>query len=98
MIFSFGEQATADFYHGRRTRRVRAFPSDILPAALRKLDALNAAQALLDLRSPPGNRLEVLRGRWNGAHSIRVNDQWRIVFRWSEGQAHEVRLIDYHRG
>ena len=98
MIFSFGDQATADLYHGRRTRRVRAFPADIVPAALRKLDALNAAQALLDLRSPPGNRLELLRGRWHGVHSIRVNDQWRIVFRWSEGQAHQVRLIDYHRG
>ena len=98
MIASFGDQATEDLYHGRRTRRVRAFPPGILPAALRKLDALNAAQALLDLRSPPGNRLEVLRGRWSGFHSIRVNDQWRIVFRWSDSQAHQVRLIDYHRG
>lgn len=98
MIASFGDQATADLYHGRRTRRVRAFPPDIIPATLRKLDALNAARALLDLRSPPGNRLEVLRGSWHGFHSIRVNDQWRIVFRWSESQAHQVRLIDYHRG
>lgn len=98
MIASFGDQATADLYHGRRTRRVRGFPGDILPVTLRKLDALNAAHALLDLRSPPGNRLEALRGRWSGFQSIRVNDQWRIVFRWSEGQAHQVRLIDYHRG
>jgi proteic killer suppression protein len=98
VIASFGDQATADVYHGRRTRRVRAFPPEILPAVLRKLDALNAAQVLLDLRSPPGNRLEVLRGLWRGFHSIRVNDQWRIVFRWSESRAHHVRLIDYHRG
>jgi proteic killer suppression protein len=98
VIASFGDQATADVYHGRSTRRVRAFPPAILPAALLKLDSLNAAQALLDLRSPPGNRLEVLRGTWRGFHSIRVNDQWRIVFRWSENQAHQVRLIDYHRG
>jgi len=59
---------------------------------------INAARTLLDLRSPPGNRLEPLRRRWRGFHSIRVNDQWRIVFRWSEGQAYEVRLTDYHRG
>ena len=66
--------------------------------ALRKLDIVNSARALLDLRSPPGNRLEALRGRWRSFHSIRVNEQWRVVFRWSEGQAHDVRLIDYHRG
>lgn len=98
MIASFGDLATADVYHGRPTRRVRKFPQDILQAAFRKLDSLNAAQALLDLRSPPGNRLELLRGQWSGFHSIRVNVQWRIVFRWSEGQAHEVRIIDYHKG
>ena len=59
---------------------------------------INAARMLLDLRSPPGNRLEALRGEWRGFHSVRVNEQWRIVFRWSEGQSHGVRLIDYHRG
>ena len=59
---------------------------------------LNAAQALLDLRSPPGNRLEALRGNWRGFYSIRVNEQWRIVFRWVEGAAHDVRLLDYHKG
>jgi proteic killer suppression protein len=59
---------------------------------------LNSARNINDLRSPPGNRLEALRGDWRGFHSVRVNDQWRIVFRWAEGQAHDVRLIDYHRG
>jgi proteic killer suppression protein len=98
MIASFGDQATADLYHGARTRRVRQFPADVVPVALRKLDMVNAAQKLLDLRSPPGNRLETLRGNWKGFNSIRVNEQWRIVLRWSEGQAHDVRLIDYHRG
>ncbi len=98
MIASFGDQATADLYHGRRTRRVRAYPNDIVAAATRKLDMVNAAHALLDLRSPPGNRLEALRGEWRGFHSIRVNDQWRIVFRWAEGAAHDVRLLDYHKG
>jgi proteic killer suppression protein len=98
VIASFGDQASADLYHGARTRRSRAFPSDIVGAALRKLDMLNAAHALLDLRSPPGNRLEALRGRWRGYYSIRVNDQWRVVFRWSEGAAYDVTLLDYHRG
>jgi proteic killer suppression protein len=98
VIASFGDRATADLYHGARTRRVRRFPPDVVPVAQRKLDMLNAAHALVDLRSPPGNRLGALRGDWRGFHSIRINEQWRIVFRWSESQAHDVRVIDYHRG
>ncbi len=58
---------------------------------------LNAADGLQDLTSPPGNRLEALRGNLHGCHSIRINDQWRIVFRWDSGEAHGVRIIDYHR-
>ncbi len=58
---------------------------------------LDAAHALGDLRAPPGNRLEALRGDLKGLHSIRVNEQWRIVFRWSDGDAHDVRIVDYHR-
>ena len=96
MIVSFGDEATADLYHGRRTSRVRRFPNDITGRALRKLDVLNGAHELLDLRSPPGNRLEALKGDWLGYHSIRVNEQWRIVFRWESNNAHDVRLIDYH--
>lgn len=98
MIVSFGDRATEDLFHGRRTRRARGFPNDIVVTALRKLDSLNAAHALGDLRSPPGNRLEPLRGDWRGFHSVRVNEQWRIIFRWAEAAAHDVRLIDYHRG
>ena len=98
MIASFGDPATADFYHGLRSRRARRFPNDIVAAALRKLDMVNAAHVLGDLRSPPGNRLEPLRGNWRGFHSIRVNNQWRVVFRWAEGAAHDVRLVDYHKG
>lgn len=90
--------ATRDLYHGARSRRARSFPADVAPTALRKLDMLNGAQRLLDLRSLPGNRLEALRGDWRGLHSIRVNNQWRLVFRWSENAARDVRLIDYHRG
>jgi len=98
VIGSFGDDATSDVFHGRRSRHVRKLPPDIARVAVRKLDLINAAQALLDLRSPPGNRLELLRGDWSGFHSIRVNDQWRIVFRWADGQAHDVQLVDYHRG
>ena len=68
------------------------------PAAIRKLDMIEAAHALVDLRSPPGNRLEGLRGDWRGFHSIRINDQWRIVFRWEADRAHDVQIVDYHRG
>lgn len=96
MIVSFGDEATADLYHGRNTKRVRRFPHDITKRALRKLDVLNGAHELIDLRSPPGNRLEALTGDWRGYHSIRVNEQWRLVFRWEENNVHDVNLTDYH--
>ncbi len=64
--------------------------------ALRKLRQLDAAVALADLRVPPGNRLEKLRGKRAGQHSIRINDQWRICFRWSGSDAHDVEIVDYH--
>ena len=96
MIASFGDRATEDLYHGRKSKATRRLPADIVSVALRKLDMLNAAQVLQDLASPPGNRLEALRGSLKGHHSIRVNDQWRVVFRWTAGEAHGVRLADYH--
>ena len=96
MIVSFGNPGTEDLYHGRRTRRARRFPADIVASALRKLELINAAHVLSDLKAPPANKLEALKGTLAGYHSIRVNDQWRIVFRWSEGNAHEVELTDYH--
>lgn len=95
-IRSFGDSATEDLFHGRKTSRIRRFPQDILGIALRKLDMVNVAHKLEDLHSPPGNRLESLKGASEGFHSIRVNDQWRIVFRWENG-ANEVSLEDYHR-
>ena len=76
--------------------RARRFPRDVVHAALVKLDPLNAAAAMLELRSPPGNRLEALKGELKGWQSIRVNDQWRLVFRWQGNDAHKVRLTDYH--
>ena len=96
MIVSFADRATEDLYHNRSTARARRFPPDIIEPALIKMDMLDAAAAMRDLRSPRGNRLEALRGRWAGSHSIRVNDQWRLVFRWESNNAHDVRLTDYH--
>ena len=96
MIASFGDQTTEDLYHGKQTSRVRWLPQDITWTALRKLDMINAAHQLQDLRSPPGNRLEALRGNFEGYHSIRINEQWRIVFRWNGVDSHSVSLIDYH--
>lgn len=96
VIVSFGDAATEALYHGDKDRRTRRFPADIHRAALRKLDMLEAAQQVLDLRVPPGNRLETLRGEWSGFWSIRVNDQWRIVFRWTTQGATDVSLVDYH--
>jgi proteic killer suppression protein len=96
MIASFGDRATEDLYHGRHTARARRFSHEVVDAALVKMDSLNAATSVLDLRAPPGNRLESLRGELKGLHSIRVNDQWRLIFRWEGNDAHDVRLTDYH--
>ncbi len=76
--------------------RVRAFPSDIQDRALRKLRLLNAAVTVEDLKIPPGNRLEVLKGNRKAQMSIRINDQWRICFTWTDNEAHEVEIVDYH--
>ena len=96
MIASFGDAATEELFHGRTTARVRRLPADMVKAAVRKLDMVDAAHVLEDLRSPPGNRLEALKGDLAGLHSIRINQQWRIVFRWKDGAAHEVKIVDYH--
>ncbi|MDP6386726.1 MAG: type II toxin-antitoxin system RelE/ParE family toxin [Planctomycetota bacterium] len=96
MIASFGDKQTEDLFHGRRTARTRRFPPDLTRLALRKLEVLNAASSVIDLRAPPGNRLEALKGDLQGFQSIRVNQQWRVIFRWQGSDAHEVRLIDYH--
>lgn len=96
MIISFGDRVTSDLYHGIVSSRVKRLPSQIVESALYKLDILNAAQMLDDLRSPPGNRLESLKGEFSGFHSIRINSQWRIVFRWQTSNAYDVRIVDYH--
>lgn len=96
MIVSFSDEATADLFHGKNTARARRFPPDVQLRAIRKLDLLNAASDINDLRAPPSNRLEKLSGDLAEFWSIRVNDQWRVVFRWNDGSALNVRLVDYH--
>jgi toxin HigB-1 len=96
MILSFGDDATADIYHGRTTHRARRFPSVIVRTALRKLDMLNAADRVKYLRQPLGNRLEALKGNFEGYHSNRVNEQWRIIFQWKDSNAYRVSIVDYH--
>ncbi|MDQ3956673.1 MAG: type II toxin-antitoxin system RelE/ParE family toxin [Actinomycetota bacterium] len=96
MIGSFADRATEALFHGESGKAIRRIPSDIRSVAIRKLDLLNAAHELQDLRVPAGNRLEVLKGDLRGKHSIRINDQWRIIFRWRDGDAQEVEIDDYH--
>ena len=96
MIVSFGDKLTEALYHGVSDKGLRRLPPEVISRALNKLDILNAAHDVLDLRSPPGNRLEALGGDLKGFHSIRVNDQWRIIFRWKDGNAYEVSFTDYH--
>ena len=92
MIRSFKDRRTEALYHDETPAAFRAIES----VALRKLDMLDAATRLSDLRAPPGNRLEALKGNRRGQHSIRINDQWRICFVWRESGAEMVEIVDYH--
>jgi toxin HigB-1 len=98
VIRSFGNRLAEDVYGDRRVAAVRRLPPDVYATARRKLLYLHDADDLRDLRVPPGNRLEALKGPLKGWFSIRINEQWRVVFRWSESQAFEVKIVDYHRG
>ncbi|MGL5117460.1 MAG: type II toxin-antitoxin system RelE/ParE family toxin [Beijerinckiaceae bacterium] len=93
MIFSFGNRETALVWEGLRSRRL---PPEIQSTALRKLRLINNAKRLEDLRVPPGNRLEALKADRPGQHAIRINDQWRICFYWTEQGASHVEIVDYH--
>ncbi len=97
MIVSFGNQLAADLYDDKKTRATRQFPAELLRVARRKLLYLHDADQLSDLRVPPGNRLEALKGNLRDFHSIRINDQWRVVFQWKDGNAFEVQIVDYHK-
>ncbi|MEN8762401.1 MAG: type II toxin-antitoxin system RelE/ParE family toxin [Thiogranum sp.] len=96
MIESFGNRLAEDLFYDRRSRATRTFSAELRRVARRKLLYIHDAAELKDLRVPPGNRLELLRGKRTGFHSIRINDQWRVVFRWQGGNAYEVEIVDYH--
>ncbi|MBK6623296.1 MAG: type II toxin-antitoxin system RelE/ParE family toxin [Saprospirales bacterium] len=93
MIKSFGDKETERIWHGSYSGK---FPKDIQPIARRKLRMINNAQDINDLRVPPGNKLEKLKGTLKDFWSIRVNDQWRIIFKWVGNDAYEVQVTDYH--
>lgn len=93
MIISFGSKQTEKVWNGER---VRKWPIEIQKIGRRKLRMLHNSQNIADLRIPPSNRLEKLSGNLNDYYSIRINDQWRIIFKWDNGQALEVEITDYH--
>jgi len=93
MIKGFRSKETEKLFFRQTSSR---FSADVQRRALRKLLLLDAAERLEDLRIPPGNRLEKLSGNREGQHSIRINDQWRICFHWSDGNVYEVEIVDYH--
>jgi len=97
VIRSFGNRLAENLFDDRAgSRLVRRFPSELRRAARRKILYVHDAAELKDLRVPPGNRLEALRGDRAGRYSIRINDQWRVVFRWKDGDAYDVEVLDYH--
>ncbi|CAN5822476.1 type II toxin-antitoxin system RelE/ParE family toxin [soil metagenome] len=97
MIVSFKDEGTGDVFDGRDSKRARKMcPQSVWKVARRKLDQINQATSLDDLRAPPANRLEALRGSREGQHSIRINDQYRVCFTWTKDGAEEVEIVDYH--
>jgi proteic killer suppression protein len=97
VIRSFADTASEDLFNGLDSRRARrACPPTLWPIVARKLTQLNRVRELHELAIPPGNRLEGLRGARRGQHSIRINDQYRICFRWEDGYADDVEVTDYH--
>jgi proteic killer suppression protein len=92
MILSFADEDTANLFYQEKSKRF----GNIARVALRKLIQMNQANGLQDLSVPPGNRLEALKGDLAGYHSIRINDQWRITFRWTENGPADVKIVDYH--
>ena len=97
MIESFGNALAEDLFYDRKSKSTRSLPNGLRRISRRKLLYLHDAADLQDLRVPPANRLEALKGKLKGFHSIRINDQWRLVFRWIGGQSYDVQIVDYHR-
>jgi len=95
MIRSFKNSATAKIFKRSHSKKI---PNDIQRAAFRKLRMINRSHNINDLRIPPANRLEKLKGERTGQYSIRINDQWRICFTWKDGDVFDVEIVDYHRG
>ena len=93
MIISFGSKDTEKIWDGERVKKI---PKEIQQIGRRKLRMLNNSQDVSDLRIPPSNRLEKLKGKAKNFYSIRINDQWRIVFKWESNNAHDVEIMDYH--
>lgn len=96
MIRGFRDRAAEDLFRGIESPAVRKMPPDLRATAKRKLIMIAAAASLGDLAALPGNRFEALKGADKGRYSIRINDQWRVVFRWADGYADEVEIVDYH--
>lgn len=96
MIVSFADKTSQDIFHGDDSKATRRISGDLWKRIQGKLDLLNASTTLDDLRVPPSNRLEKLRGEWKGFYSVRVNDQYRLVFRFIDGTPLDVQCIDYH--
>lgn len=94
MIVSFGSKATDQIWQGKQVKKI---PIEAQKVGRRKLRMLNNAQNLADLKIPPSNKLERLKGKAKDFYSIRINDQWRIIFRWQNGHAYEVAIVDYHK-
>jgi len=96
VIASFGDKATRDLFDGTDSKEARSIPKQLWKVAHRKLDMLDAARDLMDLKAPPSNHLEKLKGQLAGFWSIRVNEQYRVIFGFANGNADEVRIVDYH--
>lgn len=96
MIVSFRNRLAKDLIEEQKSKETRSFPSELHRIARKKLAMVHAARDISDLRSPPGNRLERLKGTFNGSYSIRINDQWRIIFKFDGGNASDVSVEDYH--
>lgn len=96
MIISFANKLAEDLFEDKNSKEVRSFPNELHRAARRKILYLHEAAELVDLKVPPGNKLDALKGDRAGLHSIRINNQWRLVFKWNNGNAEDVSVEDYH--